>query len=79
MVMVLWLLNNISHGPQSGGTFCTQVGGTVSVSKLNELILHLHGSRDGGGGGVYGGEGRGVCSSWCSKSMFRPAEINYMI
>ena len=39
MVMALWLLNNISHGPQSGGTFCTQVGGAVSVSKLTAVIL----------------------------------------
>ena len=27
MVIVLGLLNNISYGPQSGGTFCTQGGG----------------------------------------------------
>lgn len=38
MLMVLWLLNSISHGPQSGGTFCTQVGGAVSVSKLTAVI-----------------------------------------
>ena len=40
MVMVLWLLNNISHGPQSerGGTFCTQVRGVVSVAKLTAVI-----------------------------------------
>ena len=31
MVKVLGLLNNISYGPQSGGTFCTQGGEVVAV------------------------------------------------
>ena len=58
-----------------------------SLAKFSsELILHLHGSGDGGGG-VYaevGGGGR-FGSSWCSKCMFlilsvnQPGEINYMI
>ena len=33
MVIVLGLLNNISYGPQSGGTFCTQ-GGRVVVEMV---------------------------------------------
>ena len=38
MVIVLGLLNNISYGPQSGGTFCTQGGGVVAVSNLTAVI-----------------------------------------
>ena len=41
MVMILWLLNNISHGPQSGGgggTFCTQGRGVGSVAKITAVI-----------------------------------------
>ena len=38
MVIVLGLLNNISYGPQSGGTFCTQEGGVVAVSNLTAVI-----------------------------------------
>ena len=37
MVKVLGLLNNISYGPQSGGTFRTQGGGVVAVSKLTAV------------------------------------------
>ena len=38
MVIVLGLLNDISYGPQSGGTFCTQGGGVVAVSNLIAVI-----------------------------------------
>ena len=38
MVIVLGLLSNISYGPQSGGTFCTQGGGMVAVSNLTAVI-----------------------------------------
>ena len=38
MVIVLGLLNNISYGPQSGRTFCTQGGGVVAVSNLTAVI-----------------------------------------
>ena len=38
MVIVLGLLNNISYGPQSGGTFCTQGYGVVAVSNLTAVI-----------------------------------------
>ena len=38
MVIVLGLLNNISYGHQSGGTFCTQGGGMVAVSNLTTVI-----------------------------------------
>ena len=38
MVIVLGLLNNISYGHQSGGTFCTQGGGVVAVSNLTTVI-----------------------------------------
>ena len=57
-----------------------------SLAKFSsELILHLHGSGDGGGS-VYAEVGGGrFGSSWCSKCMFlilsvnQPGEINYMI
>ena len=38
MVVVFGLVNNISYGPQSGETFCTQGGGVVAVSKLTVVI-----------------------------------------
>ena len=38
MVIVLGLLNNISFGPQTGGTFCTQRGRVVAVSNLTAVI-----------------------------------------
>ena len=38
MVIVPGLLNNISYGSQSGGTFCTQGGGVVAVSNLTAVI-----------------------------------------
>ena len=38
MVIVLGLLNNISYGYQSGGTFCTQGGGVVAISNLTAVI-----------------------------------------
>ena len=38
MVIVLGLLNNISYGPQTGGTFCTQGGRVVAVSNLTAVI-----------------------------------------
>ena len=38
MVIVLGLLNRISYGPQSGGTFSTQKGGVVAVSNLTAVI-----------------------------------------
>ena len=37
MVVVFGLVNNIRYGPQSGGTFCTQGGGVVAVSKLTVI------------------------------------------
>ena len=37
MVIVIGLLSNISYGPQSGGTFCTQGSGLVAVSKLTAI------------------------------------------
>ena len=38
MVIVLGLVNNISYGPQTGGTFCTQEGRVVAVSNLTAVI-----------------------------------------
>ena len=38
MVIVLGLLNHISYGSQTGGTFCTQGGRVVAVSNLTAVI-----------------------------------------